>query len=42
MKNFKNPTDAEVRFDFPGGWKEDPVNKFTEAGRTAQENDAFN
>ncbi len=42
MKNFKNPTDAEVRFDFPGGWKEDPVNKFTEAGRSAQENDAFN
>lgn len=41
MKNFKNPTDAEVRFDFPGGWKEDAVNKFTREGRTAQENEAF-
>ena len=41
MKNFKNPTDAEVRLDFPGGWKEDAVNKFTAAGRTTQENAAF-
>lgn len=41
MKNFKNPTDAEVRYDFPGGWKEDPVNKFTRAGRNDQENAAF-
>ena len=42
MKNFKNPTDAEVRLDFPGGWPGDPVNKFTAAGRTASENEAFN
>ena len=42
MKNFKNPSDAEVRKDFPGGWPGDPVNKFTAAGRTAQENEAFN
>jgi glycosidase len=42
MKNFKNPTDAEVRRDFPGGWKEDAVNKFTAAGRTVAENGAFN
>lgn len=42
MKNFKNPTDAEVRRDFPGGWKEDNVNKFVGSGRTSQENDAFN
>ena len=41
MKNFKNPTDAEVRKDFPGGWKEDAVNKFTKEGRTEQEQAAF-
>lgn len=42
MKNFKKPTDAEVRYDFPGGWAGDPVNKFTAAGRTDKENEAFN
>ena len=42
MKNFKNPSDAMVRQDFPGGWPSDPVNKFTAEGRTADENDAFN
>jgi len=42
MKNFKNPTDAEVRYDFPGGWPNDPVNKFTAAGRNELENEAFN
>jgi glycosidase len=42
MKNFKNPTDAEVRKDFPGGWAGDSVNKFTPSGRTAQEQEAFN
>jgi glycosidase len=41
MKNFKNPTDAEVRRDFPGGWKSDTENKFIAANRTAQENEAF-
>lgn len=41
MKNFKNPSDAEVRKDFPGGWKEDAVNKFTKAGRTEMEQQAF-
>ncbi|MGC4039071.1 MAG: glycoside hydrolase family 13 protein [Chitinophagaceae bacterium] len=41
MKNFKSPTDAEVRKDFPGGWKEDKMNKFTKEGRTAEEQDAF-
>jgi len=41
MKNFKNPTDAEVRKDFPGGWKEDAVSKFSKEGRTAQEQEAF-
>ncbi len=42
MKNFKNPSDAEVRRDFPGGWEGDHENKFTAAGRTAPENEAFN
>lgn len=42
MKNFKNPSDAEVRKDFPGGWKEDSVNKFNASGRTPQENEAYN
>ena len=42
MKNFKNPSDAEVRRDFPGGFPGDGVNKFLAAGRTEQENDAFN
>ena len=41
-KNFKNPTDAEVRYDFPGGWSGDPVNKFTSSGRNEKENEAFN
>ncbi|RYY55250.1 MAG: alpha-amylase [Chitinophagaceae bacterium] len=41
MKNFKNPTDAEVRRDFPGGWKGDPENKFTKQGRTSAEEEAF-
>lgn len=41
MKNFKNPTDAEVRKDFPGGWQGDSVNKFLPAGRTAFEQDIF-
>jgi glycosidase len=41
MKNFKNPTDAEVRKDFPGGWPGDAENKFTAAGRTPRENEAF-
>lgn len=41
MKNFKDPTDAEVRRDFPGGWAGDKEDKFTPAGRTARENEAF-
>lgn len=42
MKNFKNPTDQEVRLDFPGGFPGDAVNKFETSGRTAQENEVFN
>ena len=41
MKNTKNPTDAEVRQDFVGGWKGDKQSKFTAAGRSAKENEAF-
>lgn len=41
MKNLKNPTDAEVRKDFPGGWPGDKEDKFTAAGRNAKENEAF-
>ncbi|MBL7818057.1 MAG: cyclomaltodextrinase N-terminal domain-containing protein [Saprospiraceae bacterium] len=42
MKNFKNPSDAEVRRDFPGGWVGDAKNKFLASDRTEQENEAFN
>ncbi|GAA3922811.1 glycoside hydrolase family 13 protein [Hymenobacter algoricola] len=41
MKNFKDPTDAEVRRDFPGGWAGDKEDKFTAAGRSGRENEAF-
>lgn len=41
MKNFKNPTDAEVRRDFPGGWTDDVSNKFVASGRNSAENEAF-
>jgi len=34
-------SDAYVRFDFPGGWSGDPVNKFTPKGRTSKENEAW-
>jgi len=42
MKNFKNPSDAMVREDFPGGFSGDPDNKFLASGRTDSENAAFN
>lgn len=41
MKNFKNPSDAEVRKDFPGGFAGDTENKFLAEGRTDGENEAF-
>ncbi|MDQ1088895.1 alpha-amylase family glycosyl hydrolase [Siphonobacter sp. SORGH_AS_1065] len=41
MKNFKNPSDAEVRKDFPGGFPNDPSSKFTAEGRTSTENEAY-
>lgn len=33
--------DPDNRKDFPGGWAEDKVNKFTKAGRTADEQEMF-
>ncbi|MVM41892.1 alpha-amylase [Spirosoma sp. HMF3257] len=41
MKNFKDPSDAEVRRDFPGGFPGDKDNKFETAGRTDRENEAY-
>ena len=41
MKNFKNPSDAMVRLDFPGGFEGDAQNKFTVQGRTTAEQKAF-
>jgi glycosidase len=41
MKNFRSPSDAEVRKDFPGGWADDPSNKFMKSGRTAEEEETF-
>lgn len=36
-----SPNDGFVRQDFPGGWPEDAVNKFTAAGRTEKENEIW-
>lgn len=33
--------DGQIRQDFPGGWATDTINKFTEAGRTSLENEAY-
>ncbi len=41
MKNFKNPSDAEVRRDFPGGFPGDKEDKFDAGGRSKAENEAF-
>lgn len=41
MKNYSNP-DGLVRSDFPGGWAGDKTDKFTAAGRTTPENEAWN
>ena len=38
--NFSAPV-GKVREDFKGGWEGDKENKFTAAGRTAKENEAF-
>jgi glycosidase len=41
MTGYKPDGDGFLRKDFPGGWKEDKVNKFEESGRTAKENEVF-
>jgi len=41
MSGYSNP-DGLVRSDFPGGFPGYKVNKFTAAGRTDKENEAFN
>jgi glycosidase len=41
MKNFKNPSDAEVRRDFPGGWPGDSTDKFKPENRTVAELSAW-
>lgn len=41
MKNFKDPNDAAVRLDFPGGWKLDNTDKFSASGRSEREQEAF-
>jgi len=41
MRHMKSEGDGMLREDFPGGWAGDTVNKFTAAGRTASEQEAF-
>ena len=41
VKNFKNPSDAEVRKDFVGGWKTDVQNKFNASDRTPLEQETY-
>jgi glycosidase len=41
MKNYKDPNDAAVRKDFPGGWKGDSVDKFNVSNLSTKEKDAF-
>lgn len=40
--NFDWGNHDKVREEFPGGWADHPNNKFTEEGRSAQENEYFN
>ena len=37
----KEKGDADIRKDFPGGWKEDKRNAFTREGRTKEENEIW-
>ena len=39
---FTSPSDGYVRQDFPGGWKDDKVNKFEAGGRTEKDNSIWN
>jgi len=41
MTGVTSPNDGYVRLDFPGGWKNDSINKFTIAGRTQKDQAIF-
>lgn len=41
MKNFREPSDALVREDFPGGWKSDSINKFNIDNLQGKEREFF-
>lgn len=41
MTGNKDKGDADIRQDFPGGWKGDLNNAFTKSGRTAEQNRYF-
>ena len=42
LTGFTSPNDGYVRQDFPGGWKDDALNKFDFKGRTTKENEIWN
>ena len=42
MKNYKDPNDAAVRKDFPGGWNSDTVNKFSTQGLPDKRSETLN
>lgn len=42
MKNFKDPNDAAVRKDYPGGWTTDSINKFDVTSLSSSELEAYN
>jgi len=42
MTGHENRGHGDIRKDFPGGWEGDSINAFTPAGRTNDENLAFN
>ncbi|MCD8539200.1 MAG: hypothetical protein LRY55_05135 [Leadbetterella sp.] len=39
MAGFKSKGDADIRHDFPGGWKNDAQNAFTFSDRTKEQNE---
>ncbi len=41
LTGITSPNDGFVRQDFPGGWPEDAVNKFTSSGRSQKENEIW-
>jgi glycosidase len=42
MTGYENRGHGDIRKDFPGGWEGDARDAFTQAGRTNDENEAFN